>query len=327
MIKKIILSIVGLLIIIIIGIVGFVYSSYDKNYNSEYPVTDLKVESDSAMIERGRYLALGPAHCIDCHAPMELVSELKGDDEPAMSGGFGLEIPPGTFYAPNITPDIETGIGNYSDGELYRMLRYNIRQDGQACINFMPFINMTDEDIYSIISYLRTQEAVKNKMLERELSFMGKMLFALGAIKPGVPDKPILKSIKEDTSAEYGRYLANAVANCMGCHTKRDLKSGEFIGEEYAGGMVFGPDTFTKGLIFVSPNLTPDENTGIMAYWDEDLFIARMKAGKAYQTTPMPWVAFQKISENDLKAIYRFLKTLKPLSNLVSKVATPPEEN
>jgi hypothetical protein len=258
---------------------------------------------------------------------MESLTEMKGDDEPALSGGFGLEIPPGKFYAPNITPDLETGIGNYNDGELYRMLRYNIRRDGRACVDFMPFINMTNEDIYAIIAYLRTQEAVKNKMPERELTFMGKLVFALGAVKPGIPDEPVLTSIKKDTSAEYGKYMAYAVANCMGCHTERDMKSGEFIGEPYAGGLTFGPDPFTKGWVFVSPNLTPDTNTGIIADWDEESFIARMKAGKVYPTSPMPWIAYQRISDDDWKAIYRFLNTLKPVNNLINMVALPPEEN
>jgi len=327
MIKKILLGSLILLIIIILSIVGFVYSSYDKNYNAEYPVPDLKVESDSSMIERGRYLARGPAHCTGCHTPIELLLENKDQSEIPMSGGFGIEIPPGTFYAPNLTPDPETGIGKYSDGELYRMLRYNIRPNGRAAIEFMPFINMTDEDIYSIIAYLRTQEKINNKMPESELSFIGKLIFALGVIKPGVPDSPVLKSVTKDTSAEYGRYLAHSVANCRGCHTERDLKTGEFIGAAYAGGMVFGPDAFTQGWTYVTPNLTPDKETGIMTNWDENTFVARMKAGAIHATSPMPWSAFQKITENDSKAIYRFLRTLKPVNNLVSESAIPPEEN
>jgi len=327
MIKKILFTVLILLIIIIISIVGFVYLSYDKNYNTEYPVADLNVASDSLMIEKGRYLATGPAHCVDCHIPIELVLENEGQNELPMSGGFGIEIPPGKFYAPNLTPDLDTGIGKYNDGEIYRMLRYNIRPDGRACIDFMPFINMVDEDIYSIIAYLRSQEKVKNKMPERELSFLGKLLFAFGAIAPGVPDEPILKNIEKDISAEYGKYLAYAVTNCRGCHTERDLKSGKFIGEDYAGGMTFGPDTFTKGWVFVSPNLTPDKKTGIMTDWDEDTFIARINAGRVYETSPMPWGAFQRIDENDLKAIYSFLKTLKPVNNLLNEVLIPPEEN
>ena len=70
MIKKVLLGILILIALILLGFVGFVYSSYDKNYDAEYPIPDLKVVADSQMIERGRYLAQGPAHCIDCHAPV-----------------------------------------------------------------------------------------------------------------------------------------------------------------------------------------------------------------------------------------------------------------
>jgi mono/diheme cytochrome c family protein len=326
MIKKILLGILGLVLIIIIGFVSFIYSSYDKDYSSEYPVPDLKVEGDSAMIERGRYLAQGPAHCIDCHSPIEKVMNHEGEEDLMMSGGFGLELPPGKFYAPNITPDEEAGIGRYSDGQIYRMLRYNIRPDGQACIDFMPFFNLTDEDIYAIIAYLRTQEKVKNKMPQRELTFLGKMLLTMGAIKPSAPDQPVMKSIAEDTTIEYGKYLAYAVANCMGCHTDRDLKTGEYIGKPYAGGMTFGPDDLTRGWVYITPNLTPDSQTGIMADWDEESFVDRMKAGKMYETSPMPWTAFQQMKDNDLKAIYRYLKSVKPVAKTIAEVAFPPNE-
>jgi len=305
----------------------FVYSSYDKSYDGDFPLSDLKISSDSAKIERGRYLAQGPAHCIDCHSPIEKVLSHDGDDDLVMSGGFGLEIPPGTFYAPNITPDEETGIGRYTDGQLYRMLRYNIRPDGQAAIDFMPFFNMTDEDIYAIIAYLRSQKKFKHKMPESELTFLGKALTTLGAIKPSVPDQPVVKSVKEDTTVAYGKYLAYAVANCMGCHTDRDMQTGEFIGEDYAGGLIFGPDVLTKGWVFITPNITPDKQTSIVADWDEETFIDRMKAGKIYKTSPMPWTAFQKMKDNDLKAIYRFLKTVKPVAKTIAEVAIPPEGN
>jgi len=126
---------------------------------------------------------------------------------------------------------------------------------------------------------------------------------------------------------EYGKYLAGSVANCRGCHTARDMKSGEFIGPDYAGGMTFGPDSFTKDWVFESPNLTPDKETGIMAEWDEETFIDRMQAGRIHDTSPMPWGAFQRIKDNDWKAIYRFLRTVKPEKNLVDMIALPPTTN
>jgi mono/diheme cytochrome c family protein len=327
MFKKILIGILAVAIILVLSFVVFVYTSYDTDYSDQYPVPDLNVKADSALIERGRYLVHGPAHCVDCHAPVEKVRENEGKEELALTGGFGLKIPPGEFYGPNLTPDVETGIGRYSDGQLYRMLRHNIRADGRAALDFMPFINMADEDIYAIIAYLRAQKAVKNQMPETEYTFLGKMFKALGAVKPGEPIQPVLKSVKEDTTAEYGKYLANSVANCYGCHTERDLKSGAFIGQAFAGGMVFGPDSFTKGWVYISPNITPDKDTGLMTDWDEDSFIDRMNAGRIYDTSPMAWEAFHRVTDNDWRAIFRYLKTVKPVQNEIANIAAPPVEN
>ena len=325
MIKKILISLIALVMLAVIGFSVFVNMSYEKDYSEDYPVTELKVEADSARIAHGKYLALGPAHCSHCHAPMSELATIEAGGEASLAGGFGLEIDPGKFNAPNITSDKESGIGNYSDGELYRMMRYNINHKGQAVFDFMPFINMSDEDIYSIIAYLRSLDPVKQKAESSEYSFIGKAVLAMGAIKPGVPDAPVLKTIKKEVSINYGKYLAYAVANCRGCHTNRDMKTGEYIGAEYAGGLKFGPDNLTQGDVFITPNLTPDEETGIMTNWSEAQFVMRMKGGRIHDFSPMPWGAFRQMEDDDLKAVYMYLKSLDPVKNDVGKIHVPAE--
>jgi len=325
MIKKILIVLIVLVLIIVIGFVVFVNTSYEINHDADYPITEITLKTDSASIARGAYLVNGPAHCSHCHAPVDKLEAVERGEEVAFTGGLGLEIPPGKFNAPNITSDVETGIGSYSDGQIYRMLRYNIRPNGHAAFDFMPFINMSEEDIYAVIAYIRTLEPVKHKMPETELSFLGKMLYAIGAIKPGVPKEPFTQSVEPGETVEYGRYLAYAVANCNGCHTNRDMKTGEYIGEEYAGGLAFGPDNLTAGYIFTTPNLTPDPETGILYTWSEDKFVTRMKAGRVHPTSPMPWSAFANTSESDLRAIYKFLKSLDPVKNEVGEIVTKPE--
>lgn len=316
----------GLVTILVLGLGFYVFvtASYDKNYNEDYAVPDLQVTLDSALIERGRYLAYGPAHCAHCHAPISEMERVEAGEEVALTGGFNMEIPPGTFSAPNITPDPETGIGNLSDGELYRMLRYNVNHRGQACVDFMPFVNMAEDDIHALIAFLRSQEPVKAESKTTELSFLGKMVYALGAIKPGVPDEDVPEKVEPKVNKEYGRYLAYAVANCRGCHTNRDMKTGKYIGEEYAGGLAF-KDNLTAGYTFVSPNLTPDKETGIMAEWDEETFVNRMQAGRVHANSPMPWGSFAQTSEDDLRAIYRYLMSLEPIHNEVEATVIPPE--
>ena len=111
--------------------------------------------------------------------PFDRLVDIEKGEEVPFTGGFGLEIPPGKFNAPNITMDKETGIGNRSDGEIYRMLRHNVRPDGMAAFDFMPFINMSDEDIFSIIAYLRSTKSVKSETINTEYSFLGKALLSL----------------------------------------------------------------------------------------------------------------------------------------------------
>lgn len=326
MIKKILLILVLVLVVVIAGFVTFVNTSYEKDYSELYPVEELTVEADSALLARGEYLVYGPAHCGHCHAPFEKLGNLEQGEKVPLTGGFGLDIPPGLFNAPNITTDVETGIGGFSDGELYRMLRHNVRPNGHATIDFMPFINMSEEDIHAIIAYLRSTEPVKFDAPKTEWSFMGKMLLALGAIKPQLPDEPIKQKVESEISVENGKYMAYAVANCRGCHTNRDMKTGEYIGEPYAGGLVFGPDNLSAGWVFTTPNLTDDPETGIMYGWSEDQFIDRMHAGRIHQMSPMPWSAVSHMNEVDLRSVYRYLKSVPPVNNKIEQTATPPAE-
>ncbi len=325
MIKKILIALFVVLVIATLSFVLFVTTSYQKDYSEEYPIAELKVEADSARLARGEYLVYGPAHCGHCHAPFEKLGALEAGEKVPLTGGFGLEIPPGKFNAPNITPDVKTGIGRFSDGQLYRMLRHNIRPNGQVAVDFMPFINMSEEDIYSIIAYLRSTKPVEYQMPETELTFLGKTVYALGAIKPIPSDEPIQKEVKKEVSVAYGKYLAYAVANCRGCHTNRDMKTGEYIGEEYAGGMTFGPDNLSGGWTFVTPNLTNDP-TGVLYNWTEEQFLERMLAGRIHANSPMPWSAVSHMDEGDLRSVYRFLMSLKPIKNEVGPTATEPTE-
>ena len=322
--KKVIFGIIAIVIIAVLGLVAFINLSWKKDFSDKFPVnTELKVVSDSASIARGKYLAYGPAHCAHCHVPFERLAEVENGDEVPFTGGLGLEIPPGKFNAPNITPDKETGIGNKSDGEIYRMLRHNIRPNGMAAIDLMPFINMSDEDIFSIIAYLRSAKPVKSKVINTEFSFLGKALLAMEVIKPVIPDEPIPQNVIMEATAEYGRYLAYAVANCRGCHTNRDMKTGEYIGIDYSGGLVFA-DNLTNGWQFTTPNLTNDPETGIIYQWSEEQFVQRMRSGRIYDYSPMPWAAFASMDEVELKAIYRYLKSLDPVANKIDATAIAP---
>lgn len=322
--KRIVLRILALLGLLIIGLISFV--SLKGNPNFESPTQHLVASKDSAIIARGRYLAYGPAHCASCHTPMDRKVDIDHGIEVPMSGGWELTIPPGTFRAANLTPDMETGIGNLTDDQLVRAMRYSINHKGKMMFPFMPFQEMSDEDVVALISYLRWQQPVKNEMKATEFSFLGKALIAFGATKPVFPITEPPASVKVDTSIEYGAYIANKVANCVGCHTEIDLKTGEQLGPKFAGGMVFPADAYSEGYTFISPNITPDKETGSMAKMTEQDFIARFRKGRVFSGSQMPWGSFSRMNELELKAVYRYIQSLAPVNRKIEKVAFAPGE-
>lgn len=306
-------------VVIFAGLFAFVQFGWDKTYEAPYP--EINASTDSAVIARGRYLAYGPAHCATCHVPMDKILEVENGLEIPLSGGWELTIPPGTFRAPNLTPHEETGIGKLTDGEIARTLRHAVNSENGVVFPFMPFAEMSDDDLTAVISFLRSQEAVEHNMKRSKPSFLGKALMAFGLVKPeGAKGNPP-KSVAIDTTVDYGRYMATDISNCLGCHTDRSLKTGEFIGEPFAGGMYMPPDAFSQGRSFVTPNLTPDE-TGIMTNWSEETFINKMRAGRTEDKagSPMPWGAFSRMDDVELKAIYRFLQSLDPIENEIKQV-------
>lgn len=311
---KILKFLLIIIVIVVVGMVTYALTSYEKKFDAPYP--NITASTDSAVIARGRHLAMGPAHCADCHAPISEITRVRAGEEVPLSGGFNFVLPIGVLYFPNITSDKETGIGNLTDGEIARSLRYGIRHDGQAILDLMPFYDLSDDDLTAIISWLRTQPPVKSERKENSYNFLGKMVKAF-LVKPSgdgyVPPAP-----PQDSTVAYGKYLVNSVANCRGCHTERNLMNGAFVGPELAGGFpmeVFNEKgEIVKGKHLVTPNLTKDAASGVIANWTEKQFIERFRTGVVIPGTPMPWGPFSRMSDLELKAIYRYLNSVPPVN-------------
>ncbi|HYO21337.1 MAG TPA: cytochrome c [Flavisolibacter sp.] len=313
MIRKI-LKWTGLVILFIVA-GATVATAFRQHLKYDAPFPASKASKDSAVIARGRHLALSAAHCADCHSPVRNVdSVLKLGQDPPLSGSFKFQFELGTFYSRNITSDSATGIGRYSDAELARALRHGVRPDGEALLPFMPFQHLTDEDLSAIISYLRSTKPVHNEVPQNDYTVMGKVIKAF-LLKPEGPKEEIPKAVKPDSSAAYGKYLVMSVANCSGCHTKRD-KTGQPAGEPLAGGNPFEE----KGLpTLTPPNLTPDPASGRIYGWSQDDFIKRFRMGRAYKHSHMPWESYNRMTDDELKAIFNYLKSVKPVNTLVKK--------
>jgi mono/diheme cytochrome c family protein len=306
---------------IILLFVGAVFVLQNKSYDAPMPA--LHASTDSAVIARGKHFAFGPAHCVDCHsAPEDFQKKVKGEMVD-LKGGMPFVLPVGIIRTPNLTSDKETGIGSLSDGEIARVLRYGVYPDGRAVFDFMPFHDMSDEDLTAVISFLRSLPPVKHPVVNRELNFLGKAVNAF-MIKPVGPSGEVPKEVRPDSTAAYGKYLANAIANCNGCHTNRDPMTGKAIGEAFAGGFKLASDEKPE-LTFITPNLTPDEATGKIFTWTEDVFVHRFRQGPQIAGTPMPWSAFKNMNDTELKAIYRYLQTVEPVHHEVKNVVTKTE--
>ena len=141
---------------------------------------------------------------------------------------------------------------------------------------------------------------------------IGKAVMAF-VIKPiGPSGTPPAESPPPGPTVERGAYLVRVVAECTGCHTERSHLDGSYTGPLLAGGTPIDAEG-APGLVAVPPNLTPEPRTGRIAAWSEDQFVARFRHGKLIPQSPMPWGAFTRMTDDDLRAIYRYLRTVPPV--------------
>jgi mono/diheme cytochrome c family protein len=293
-----------------------VYVAARQNLKFDRPPPDLHASLDPAVIERGRYVVRNLSGCGLCHADGERLREVSnGDLTVPLSGGHEWDIPPGKFRAINITPDKETGIGLMTDGQIARALRHGIGRDGRALLPFMEVQGLSDDDLVAVISYLRNQPPVRKAVPRHEFSLLGKVIKATLLANPVGPSETPLVHSPRGPTVENGRYLVEKVVNCWACHTERSMKTGKMTGPRFAGGRNH-PDPFEPTVrTWSAPNITSAPNTGRLAQWNEDQFVARMRAGPVYKRSPMPWIQFSKLAEDDIRAIYRYLKTVPAVEN------------
>lgn len=308
-----------IILFILLVIAGGTYIKFALPDVGDAPQLSIKVTPE--RLERGKYLANHVTVCVDCHSSRDW--SLFAGPMKASGIGSGGEIFdqkmgfPGVFRAPNITP---AAISNWTDGELFRAITSGVNKDGKALFPLMAshrFGQMDQEDIYAIITYIRSLPPSNHIVPRSEPEFP--VNFLINTMP--VPAKFSKIPATSDT-VRYGAYLVNA-AGCVDCHSKMD-KGAIVAGTEFGGGMEF---RFPQGIVR-SPNITADKETGI-GNWTTEMFVKKFQAfaAQGYKSqpvndgmnTPMPWTMYGGMSANDLTAIYVYLKTLKPLQNQVVK--------
>lgn len=306
--KKTLLATAGMIAVLLATVAVLTAVRVNRKLDAPYP--DVHASRDPALIERGRYLVRGAAHCADCHGAPEQRAALEAGQDVPLTGGLEFHLPVGTFRVPNITPDPETGTGRYSDPEIARILRYGVHADGRMVLPFMPFADLSDDDLTAVVSYLRVMPPIRHQVAPHAPNLLGQVAKAF-LMKQKAPTRPLVRNVPSEATVENGRYLANSVGNCVSCHTKIDMRTGALAGPLFGGGAVHEShsDPTQK---FVTPNLTPHPRWGWIASWPEEVFVARVHMGKQREGTPMPWHAFKGMHDDDLRAIFRYLRTLAP---------------
>lgn len=318
-----------LLLVVVLVVIGSIV--YVTQALPNIPLkADVNVERTPERLARGEYLAHHVCACMDCHSTRDW-NRFSGPLTPGTLGRGGERFDhalnfPGTFYSRNLTP---FNLKDWSDAEIYRAITSGVSKDGHPFFPVMPYPNynkMDTEDIYSIIAYLRSLPPQENTPP------LSKADFPINIIMHTIPE-PAAPTKRPDPSdpQAYGAYLVNA-AGCGECHTK--MEKGKKVGQPFAGGFEFHMPT---GAVNRSANITPSVNGGI-GKWSRQQFIDRFKqySDSAYVPPPvdwsknefqtvMPWTMYTGMSEQDLGAIYDYLRTVEPVDQFIERWSTPQE--
>ncbi len=262
--------------------------------------------TQASLVERGAYLARA-ADCLACHTT-------QGGKEYA--GGLGFKLPFGTLYSTNITPDKETGIGNYSDQDFLNAVHRGIRRDGVRLYPAMPFTSytyMTDADALAIKAYLFSLPPVRAAIPATTLTFpfnqRWTMIFWSALFNP---DRRFEPDTSKSPEWNRGAYLTEALAHCGECHTPRNLAFALDNRKKFAGAVTAGWRAF---------NISSDKNTGAGAWSDDDL-VSYLSIGHAdgHGTASGPMGeavdhSLSHLAQQDIRAVVGYLRSVPAIAS------------
>src|SRR5882757_555187 len=259
--------------------------------------------AQASLVERGAYLARA-ADCMVCHTT-------EGGKEYA--GGLGFKLPFGTLYSTNITPDKETGIGNYSDQEFLNAVHRGTRRDGARLYPAMPFASytyMTDADALAIKAYLFSLPPVRAPAPANTLRFPFNQRWAMNFWSALFnPDTRFAPDTSKSPEWNRGAYLTEALAHCGECHTPRNLAFALNNRKKFAGALTAGWRAF---------NISSDKATGLGAWSDDDIFSylsTGNAAGHGTASGPMGEAvdhSFSQLAPEDIRALAVYLRSIPP---------------
>jgi mono/diheme cytochrome c family protein len=287
-----------------------------SDYRGPDPTGVPAILKNDDIVKRGEYLARA-ADCLACHtAPLGK----------AYVGGLAIPLPFGTLYSTNITPDKETGIGDYGDADFLNAVRRGVRRDGARLYPAMPFTSyayLTDADALTIKAYLFSLPPVHAANRANTLTFPFNQRWSLFFWSLLFrPNSQFAPNTAQSPEWNRGAYLAEALAHCGECHTPRNLGFALDNRRKFAGAITAGWHAF---------DITSDKGLGIGGWSDGDLF--------AYLSTGHSWVhgtaagpmgeavdrSFTKMTPDDIHALIAYLRSIPPLASpdLLATLAPP----
>lgn len=256
--------------------------------------------ADAAAVARGRYVAIA-SDCTACHT--------QPDSKLTMAGGYRISTPFGGIYASNITPDVATGIGNWTERDFFRAVRHGKGKEGEHLYPAMPYnayVKLTDQDMHDLWMYMRSVQPVHYQVPETHLGFPYNIRLAMmGWNLLFFKNAGFQTDVNQSAAWNRGAYLVEGPEHCAACHTAKNLIGGDT--SEYLQGSNLAE--------WHAPDITPNQYTGIGG-WSNDQIVQYLKLGSnhvAVASGPMAEAvtnSTQHLSDADLRAIAVYLKSV-----------------
>lgn len=313
-----VLKIIGIIlgVIVLLLLVAYIVISVRGIPSYEAKDPQVTVHGDSLMVANGRRMA--DMLCKDCHLN-QATGKLTGKNmtDPAVEQ-FGV------LYSQNITQDKDYGIGNWTDGQILWLLRTGILRNGRYAPPWMPKLaHMSDYDVQSIIAFLRSDDpwvqpaAVPDT--QSKPSFLSKAL-ATFVFKPLPYPTASIPGPDTTNKVEWGKYIVTGMLDCYPCHSA-DFKTMNVGEPEKSAGFMGGGNQVglnTEGKIMKSANLTPDKETGIGS-WTEEELVKTLRFGQKPDGHPLqaPMIPYPQLTNSEAKAVYAYLMQIPPIKNKI----------
>lgn len=285
---------------------------------ASYAVYSSEQGASPALVKRGEYLAIA-GDCSACHSDTQ--------SKNPYAGGYGIQSPLGIIYGSNITPSQQYGIGRYSLDDFKNVMRAGRAPGGHYLYPAMPytsFSGLSDQDLQALYSYFMLGVAPVDHQVTktdlpfpfsiRSVMFVWNKLFLDNTVLPGSNAAP--------GSVERGEYLVKTLGHCSTCHTPRNSLLGEQKGKFLAGGKVGG---------WVAPNITSDPQAGI-GQWSEQQLVTYLRTGSlpgqavaAGEMGTAVQNSFSKLTDGDLIAIARYIKSLPAVPDPHQRMRAAPQ--